>query len=138
PGESGERQLGTPATVVYAAELSEPAIVAALKSGRVYVRTHGPAAPGLDFSAEVRGRRYEMGQTIPNAGPITLTATIVRAKGQHVQWIRNAAVVGETLVPAAVEVRLDTVGRPGKWFSLVVRQADDAPPVFPNAIFVDR
>ena len=138
PGESGERQLGTPATVVYAAELSEPAIVAALKSGRVYVRTHGPAGPELDFSAEVRGRRYEMGQTIPNAGPITLKATIGRAKGQHVQWIRNGAVVGETLVPGAGEVTLDTVGRPGEWFALVVRQADDDPTVFANAIFVDR
>lgn len=34
--------LGTPATVVWARELSEDAIVEGLKAGRVYLRTRGP------------------------------------------------------------------------------------------------
>jgi hypothetical protein len=138
PGESGDRRLGTPATVVYAAELSEPAIVAALKSGRVYVRTHGSDGPELDFSAEIRGHRYEMGETIPHGGAIRLRAAIGRAAGQHVEWIRNGDVLGDMLVPPGGEVAVDAVGRPGDWFSLVVRQADDDPTVFANAIFVGR
>jgi predicted metal-dependent phosphoesterase TrpH len=137
PGESGDRRLGTPATVVYAAELSEPAIVAALKSGRVYVRTHGPDGPVLDFSADVRGHRYEMGETIPHAGPVTLTATVGRATGQRVEWIRNGDVLSDAPVPNAGAVTLDTVGRPGDWFSLVVCQGDD-PTLFANAVFVAR
>jgi hypothetical protein len=137
PGESGDRQLGTPATVVYSEELSEPAIVAALKSGRVYVRTHGPDGPELDFSADVRGHRYEMGQTIPHAGPITLEATVGRATGQRVEWIRNGDVLGDALVTNAAALTLETVGRSGDWFALVVRQGDD-PTVYANAIFVGR
>jgi hypothetical protein len=139
PGESGDRQLGTPATVVYAADLSEPAIVAGLKSGRVYIRTHGPNGPELDFSAEVDGRRYEMGQTVPHAGPITLKAVIKFAAGQHIEWIRNGdAVVREALIPQGGEVTLDIEARPGDWFSLVVRKSDGDPTVFANAIFVGR
>jgi hypothetical protein len=137
PGESGDRQLGTPATVVYAAELSEPAVVAALKSGRVYIRTHGPDGPVLDFSADVRGHRFEMGETIPHAGPVTLIATVGRATGQRVEWIRNGDVLTSATVPNAGAVTLDTVGRPGDWFSLVVRQDDD-PTLFSNAVFVAR
>jgi hypothetical protein len=138
PGESADRQLGTPATVVYAAELSEPAIVAALKSGCVYVRTQGPDGPELDFSADADGHRYEMGQTIPHAGPITLRASVGRASGQHVVWIRSGEVLGETPVPPAGPLALDTVARPGDWFTLVVRLGDDDPTVFANAIFVGR
>src|SRR5262249_21747000 len=138
PEESGDRHLGTPATIVYATELSEPAIVAGLKSGRVYVRTHGPDGPELDFSAEVLGRRYDMGQTAPHAGAMKLGAFVRRAAGQHVDWIRNGNVLGEMLVPPDGVLMLDTVGRPGDWFSLVVRQRDGDPTVFANAIFVGR
>jgi hypothetical protein len=137
PEAFGDRQLGTPATVVYAEELSEPAIVAALKSGRVYVRTHGADGPELDFSADVRGRRYEMGQTIPRAGPITLEAAVGRAAGQRVEWIRNGDVLGDAVVTNTGALRLETIGRSGDWFSLVVRQGDD-PTVYANAIFVER
>jgi hypothetical protein len=61
PEETADRQIGTPATVVFAAELSERAIVDGLKAGRVYIRTKGPGGPHLDRSAESGGRRYEMG-----------------------------------------------------------------------------
>jgi hypothetical protein len=127
-----------PATVVYAAELSEPAIVAGLKSGRVYVRTHGPDGPELDFSAEVSGRRYEMGQTVPQAGPITLKAAIKRAAGQHIEWIRNGNAVDEVIIPRGGAVTLEIDARHGDWFSLVVRESDGDPTVFANAIFVGR
>jgi len=138
PGESADRQLGTPATVVYAAELSEPAIVEGLKTGRVYVRTHGPDGPELDFSAEASGRRYEIGQTVPHAGPITLKAAIKRAAGQHVEWIRNSNTVEVTLIPRGGIVTLDIDARPADWFSLVVRESDGDPTLFANAIFVAR
>jgi hypothetical protein len=65
----------------------------------------------LDFSADAGGHRFEMGQTIPHAGPITLKMGALA---------------------------LDAVARPGDWFTLVVRQGDGDPTVFANAIFVDR
>ena len=79
-----------------------------------------------------------MGQTIPHAGPITLSASVGRATGQHVVWLRNGEVLGEAAVQPTGALALDIVARPGDWFTLVVRQGDGDPTVFANAIFVDR
>src|SRR5262249_44363569 len=40
--ETRDRSIGTPATVVYAEELSETALLDGLRKGNVYVRTRGP------------------------------------------------------------------------------------------------
>jgi hypothetical protein len=42
PDEQRDRQMGRPATVIYAAELSETALLDGLRSGRVNVRARGP------------------------------------------------------------------------------------------------
>src|SRR5262249_15617871 len=68
------RQPGQPATVVFATALSEEAIVAGLKSGRVYVRAKADG-PSLDFTASGAGATTVMGGTI-GAGPIELHARI--------------------------------------------------------------
>jgi len=52
-------------------------------------------------------------------------------------WIRNGAVLGEAPVPPDGALALDTVSRPGDWFTLVVRQRDD-PTVWARAIFTGR
>ena len=137
PEETRDRQIGTPATVVYAAELSERAIVDGLKSGRVYIRTKGPDGPQLDFSADVGGRRYEMGQAIPDRGHVTLRASVVRAAGEQVVWIKNGETLGTASVPAAGDLVFETMASPGDWFTIVVR-AGDEPTAFANAIFVKR
>jgi hypothetical protein len=64
PLESADRKLGTPATVVYAVELSESAIVTALKSGRVYIVREAPMVRSSTFQpmllviASRWGRRF--------------------------------------------------------------------------------
>jgi hypothetical protein len=78
-----------------------------------------------------------MGETIPHAGPVTLSAAVGRATGQRVEWIKNGEVLSGAPVPNTGAVTLDTVGRPGDWFSLVVCEGDD-PTLFANAIFVAR
>jgi len=130
-------RIGTPATMVYASELSEPAIVAGLKSGRVYIRANGPNGPALDFSANANGRRYEMGDVIERAGALTLTATVANAEGQRLVWIKNGEEIGTAIVPPSGTIALDVTGRPGDWFSLVVRDGSD-PTVFANAIYIAR
>jgi predicted metal-dependent phosphoesterase TrpH len=137
PEETANRRLGTPATVVYASELSEVAIVAGLKSGRAYIRTEGPDGPELDFSASVQGHHYEMGQVIPRAGPIRLNAMVGHAIGQRVAWIRNGDVLSESTVPQAGDLALETIASPGDWFTVVVGEGDD-PTVLGNAIYVSR
>jgi predicted metal-dependent phosphoesterase TrpH len=134
--DSGDdARLGQPATLVYARELSENAIVEGLKSGRVYVRTFGMTGPTLDFSAtDPLGRRYEMGMSLP-AGEVTLGAETVDAKGQSLEWIRNGSVINAVTIGSEAN-RFATRGSPGDWFSVVIRDRRGEPTVMSNAIRV--
>ena len=59
-GELGWYELGTPTTWVWAKELSIPAIVEGMRAGNVFV-SEGPDGPRLEFSAELKGQRVNMG-----------------------------------------------------------------------------
>jgi hypothetical protein len=135
PEETADRRIGTPATVVFATELSERAIVAGLKSGRVYIRTKGPDGPRLDFSAESDGRRYEMGQVVPPVSRLTLRATVANAAGQQVTWIKNGNALSSAPLPASDALVLETAALPGDWFSVIVRAGED-PTAFGNPIYI--
>ncbi len=138
PDDPADRNLGVPTTVVYARELSEPAIVEGLKSGRVYVRTAGPSGPEIEFSAVTGGTTHPMGALIATSSPIALVlhATIARAEGATVEWIHNGQVLAKTAVQAGPLTQSVTAS-PGDWFSLIVRRGD-APIAFSNAITVSR
>lgn len=129
-------RIGTPATVIYARELSEAAIIDGLKRGRVYLRTRGVSGPAIDFWAEQSGHRVEMGGTVSSAMPVTLHLTQTGATGQAVvEWVRNGAVTAtEPLDVAARQRTLDA--RDGDWFSVVVRDRHGEPTVIANAIYV--
>src|SRR5262249_1728221 len=51
PDDTTDRAIGRPATVVYARELSEPALLEGLTRGLAYVRTRGPGGPTIEFDA---------------------------------------------------------------------------------------
>ncbi|MFJ5924959.1 CehA/McbA family metallohydrolase [Kitasatospora sp. NPDC092948] len=59
-------QLGTPQTVVFAEELSPPAILAALRAGRSWIAES--SAVQLEFTAEADGRRAGIGERLDTAG----------------------------------------------------------------------
>lgn len=133
--DPGDRQLGRPATVVWARGLSEAEVVDGLKSGRVYVRVRGPRGPGLEFHAEHAGARLEMGGTAQPGGMLTLVAAISGAEGQTLQWVANGTVVAEAAVPASGSLQIQQPAVAGHWFSLVVRDTA-GPTVYANAIYV--
>lgn len=138
PDEVEDYALGTPTTVVWARELSEPAIVEGLKSGRVYLRTQGPSGPTLEFDAEAGGTTYPMGAIVPRSATLSLRlrAVVGRAGGQTLEWIRNGKVeASDSIGPAPNIHQVDA--RPGDWFSLVVRDGDDTT-VISNPIYVGR
>ncbi len=138
PDDRADRNLGVPTTVVYARELSEPAIVEGLKSGRVYVRTEGPSGPAIEFSAVGGGTTHPMGALIATSSPIDLIlhATIDRGDGAAVEWIRNGEVLAKTPVRPGTLTQSVTAS-PGDWFSLVIRRGD-APIAFSNAIMLSQ
>ena len=110
PEDTTDRRIGRPATMVFASELSERAIVEGLRSGRVYVRMQGVDGPGLDFFATAGKQRYEMGTEMPVAKTVTLHVHLTAASGQHIAWIRNGKPIAETQVPARVDAMLECDG----------------------------
>jgi len=137
PEETTDHRIGRPATIVFANELSERAIVAGLRSGRVYVRTHGVDGPALDFFATAGGQRYEMGSEMLEMKAVTLRAHLTGATGQRLTWMRNGKSIGEAEVAANSEVTLECEAHAGDWFTVVLREAG-TPTVFANAIYVRR
>jgi predicted metal-dependent phosphoesterase TrpH len=138
PDETRDYRIGEPTTVVWARELSEPAIVDGLKSGRVYIRTRGPQGPTLEFDAEVDGTSYPMGAVIPATGPtrIRLSARVGRAEGQTLWWVRNGAVTGVQPVGAGpAEHEVDAA--PGDWFSVTVTDGPDVT-LIGNPVYLRR
>jgi hypothetical protein len=136
PDETKDQRIGQPTTVVYARELSEPAILEGLRAGRTYIRTRSPEGPELEFSAVSGSQRFDLGDIVP-AGELGLEAVVSRADAQEATWIRN----GETLVtarlPANGRIAHRVVARPGDWFSLILRDAA-GPTMFSGAIYTSR
>ena len=137
PDETLDRRLGRPATVVFAEELSERALLAGLRAGRVYVRTRGVDGPSIDFTALSGKTTAVMGDRIVLPASLTLRAVTGRAHGQHLSWIRNGTVVRTDIIGGDGHASLTVTPRSGDWFSIVLRD-DRGPTLFSNAIHVTR
>jgi hypothetical protein len=94
--EHSDNVMAIPTTVVYATELSEPAILAGLKAGHVFIKTRGPDGPDVYLSAEDgRQHRFMMGDEVRAAQPgemVTLVVEVNRGTGQMIEVIKNGAV----------------------------------------------
>jgi hypothetical protein len=127
--------VGQPTTVVWASTLSEDAITAGLKSGRVFVRTSPGASVGLDATD---GRVLAtMGQAI-GAGPLTLRAHVTGAAGQECVWFRRGQAVESIPLSSddqTVTLRVDAFN--GDWFSVIVSN-HRLPSLVSNAIYIER
>ena len=77
----GPLVLARPTTVLWLDELSEDAVLAAMKAGRGYV-TEGPQGPHLEIT--VNGQ--PMGAAVP-AGPLAAEASVRGAAGDMLVWI---------------------------------------------------
>jgi hypothetical protein len=69
--------------VVHAAELSQPAILAAIRAGHVFIDTQGSCDRTLEVTASSGGRTAEMGDrlTAPAGAPIRFTVHVTHAAG---------------------------------------------------------
>jgi hypothetical protein len=95
--------IGTPTTVIYADALSQAAIVAGLKRGRVFIDLAGTRERALDLSASTGKQTAEMGDTllartgatIRFRGKVDAVAggeVQVIADGERVPWLQNARI----------------------------------------------
>ncbi len=89
PPASGDSQIGTPCTVVYADELSEAAIIEGVRRGRVVVKLRGPDDPMVELAAAGEdGATAMIGDTV-RASEVTLTARVEGGAGMTLVLWRN-------------------------------------------------
>ena len=87
--------VGDPTTMIYADELSTPALLAGIAAGRTVVKLQGPGDPMVELAADVA----PSGDTI-TADAITLSATVTGAPaGTSVRFVHN----GQAMPPIAVD-----------------------------------
>lgn len=87
--------IGSPATMVYADELSVEAIVDGVRNGRTVVKFEGPDGPMID--TEASGERR--GDTV-YADVSTLRATVTGGEGFMLRLIKNSELVETTAIDA--------------------------------------
>jgi MYXO-CTERM domain-containing protein len=94
-----DSQIGTPTSMVWAEELSEAAIMEAVRAGRVVVKLRGPDDPMLELAAATdRDESGMIGDTVAG-GVVFLTARTSGADGMELVLVRNGEV--EETVPVA-------------------------------------
>lgn len=83
--------VGSPTTVVYAANLSTPAILAGIRSGRVFIDLTGSRNRMLDLSANCDGRETHMGGTLTAAKGVQVAfeAQSIGAEGARVELLED-------------------------------------------------
>ena len=100
----GPRSIGYPTTVVQAADLSTPSIIAGLRAGHVFIDTEGTRDRVLEYSASTGNRTAAMGDTLPTPrdASIRLAVHVTHAKGSHLELIADGS-----KLPAANAAILD-------------------------------
>ncbi len=93
-------QLGSPTTVVWAEQLSEAGIIAAIKNQRTYVKLRSPADPNVDFTVrKPDGAEAMLGDTAMGLQGLRFSLHIVGGAGTYAGIWRNGALAAkETLV----------------------------------------
>lgn len=82
-------EIASPTTLVWADELSEPALVAAIKAGRTQVALRGPDDPQVElFAVDAGGRRAMIGDTIA-ASSFPVEAHVVGGDGTTLVLVEN-------------------------------------------------
>lgn len=121
---SNRTQVGAPSTVVYATELSEAALLAAVRTGRVYLRTRGAEGPALDLIATFGSHRAEMGGVLEVEGQenVLLELHVRGAAGQTLEIVRKGQVVATQPVPTADARLTHTMElQRGDWVHVLLR-----------------
>ena len=137
-GTRPPRNVGMPATVVYAKELSEPAILEGIRAGHVFVKTLGPTGPNISFRAESDGQQAIMGDSLvaPRGQQIHFNVEVSGANGATIEVIADGRPAPKFGVVAPLGVSLESDGQ-RHWYRVNVRSADGKLLALTNPIYVN-
>ncbi len=99
PGDTYWQKVGQPTTWVYADELSERAILEAIKAGHVFISA-GPGGPQLELKGRAGEQEAMMGDTLTVSGgqPVQLTARVQGAAGLVLRLVGARGVLVEAAI----------------------------------------
>jgi MYXO-CTERM domain-containing protein len=87
-----ESQIGTPTSMVFAEELSEAAIMAAIKAGRVVVKMRGPDDPMVELTTSTdRDEQGIIGDTV-SGSTVSVEARVTGGDGLTLDLVRNGEI----------------------------------------------
>jgi hypothetical protein len=137
------QSVGSPTTVVYAEALSQPAILAGLKAGRVFVDLEGSRDRLLDVSATAGRATAQMGGTLaaPRGAAVSLRVIVRGAAGGRLALAGPGAAGAGVDAPAlgADEVRTISLPRGAAgWVRVDVRGPDGRLWLLGNPVYITK
>ena len=138
-------RIGVPTTVVYAEELSTPAILEGIRAGRVFIDTAGSQDRVLTFSGRVGDRPVSMGDTVaaPNGTLLQWSIGVTNLPGGKIELIRDG-VIAQKLPSAEIkgsDHRLQFEERSDgrrHWIRVNLRDRDGRLALIGNPIYLNR
>jgi len=134
--------VGWPTTVVYAANLSEMAVLAGIRAGHVFVDAEGTRDRAIDFTAASGTQKAAMGDEmkVPEGAKVHFVLTIMNLAGAHAEEVRDGVVkpLGDA-VNDTHEVREFDEVSDGKrhWVRINLRAADGKLLVLGNPVYLN-
>ena len=142
-GPAGGEGVGVPATVVHAAALSQPAVLAALRAGHAFVDVTGSRDKLLEVSDSSGGRTAEMGDALPtpSGSPLTVTIHVAHAAGGSISLVGDGPKpkLANAVLGSDDEVRTFEVTADGQrhWLRADVRGPDGRLWLLGNPIYLE-
>lgn len=139
----GSRQIGTPTTGIYAAELSEKALLDGIRKGHVFIKTRGPDGPSVVLSAsDSEGMEYMMGDelTATPGDEVQLNMDVTQGAGYSLVVVKNGDPIDLLDMPrvrnddARFEISV-SAGEGRDWYLVQLRD-EEGIAVFTNPIYI--
>jgi hypothetical protein len=134
-----QRRAGTPTTVVYARQLSEPAILEGIRAGHVFIKTQGPEGPTVSFTADSAGQHAIIGDNVaaPSGQRVQFAVTVSGESNSKIEVIADGAAMPQSGAAAAShEFSIDSDGK-RHWYRVNVRAADGHLLALTNPIYLN-
>jgi predicted metal-dependent phosphoesterase TrpH len=133
----GKSMVGTPATVIYATQLSEPALLEGIRAGHVFIKVDGTTGPNVTFTATVEEKTANIGDRITarKGQSVELRAESDAAEDAQIELLRDGKVI-ETADAGELSFR-DTCDGGRHWYRLNVRDGAGKLLALTNPVYVN-
>jgi hypothetical protein len=140
----GTGSIGSPTTVVYATELSTPAILAGIRAGHVFIDLAGTRDRLLEVTARAGNKVVHMGDllAVPKGQTVDFDVRVTAATGGKVRWLEDGHEVSMktstavTFVDQSFSLAWVSDGR-RHWFRAEVMGANGKMWLLGNPIYVN-